>query len=247
MYDYGARFYDPSIVQWNSIDPLASDPDNISFSPYAYVWNNPLKYNDPTGMKGEGVDDIIITHRAQDGTFTQVDYGDDGNLYNLDGSAYDGDNAFIHQAANAINDARSTDSRVDKVFSELESSNAIHTVSNVDFKKRSTASYNVPSSDPDNKGGSLTVFAPEENRLRLGNENYSDGAIMTHEFKHAYNREFGLSDYSPSSVGIINEEVDAVSFENLYHIGKGEPIRTKFAGKNIAPVLIPSGLYYNFK
>ena len=58
MYDYGARFYDPSISLWASVDPLADDPDNVGFSPYAYVWNNPLKFIDPTGMKGEGVDGI---------------------------------------------------------------------------------------------------------------------------------------------------------------------------------------------
>lgn len=59
LMNYGARFYDPSVGRFMSVDPLADDPDNVGFSPYAYVWNNPLKFIDPTGMKGEGIDDWV--------------------------------------------------------------------------------------------------------------------------------------------------------------------------------------------
>lgn len=54
MYDYGARFYDPSISLWTSVDPLTGDmPDQGA---YNYTFQNPIMFNDPTGMKGEGVD-----------------------------------------------------------------------------------------------------------------------------------------------------------------------------------------------
>ncbi len=44
------RVYDPFIGRFVSPDPLIQDPQNSqSFNRYSYVWNNPLRYTDPTG------------------------------------------------------------------------------------------------------------------------------------------------------------------------------------------------------
>lgn len=48
-YYYGARYYDPKRSFWLSVDPLAE----ITVSPYAFVWNDPVNYADPTGLMGE--------------------------------------------------------------------------------------------------------------------------------------------------------------------------------------------------
>ncbi|KAA5535575.1 RHS repeat-associated core domain-containing protein [Paenimyroides baculatum] len=50
MYYYGARYYDPRISIFVSVDPLAEQ----TMEPYLYAGNNPIRYTDPTGMSKNG-------------------------------------------------------------------------------------------------------------------------------------------------------------------------------------------------
>jgi RHS repeat-associated protein len=48
LYYYGARYYDPRISIWASIDPLAEK--FVGRSSYEYCFSSPVKFIDPTGM-----------------------------------------------------------------------------------------------------------------------------------------------------------------------------------------------------
>src|SRR5690554_2204827 len=49
LYDFKARFYDPVIGRFLSVDPLSADERQVLYSPYQFGWNNPVRFNDPNG------------------------------------------------------------------------------------------------------------------------------------------------------------------------------------------------------
>jgi RHS repeat-associated protein len=51
-FDYGARFYDPVIARWTSVDLLVENGQE-STTPYGYVFDDPIKNTDPDGREPE--------------------------------------------------------------------------------------------------------------------------------------------------------------------------------------------------
>ncbi len=55
QYDYGARFYDPVIARWTTVDPHVEKYESIS--PFSYGFDNPIRNID---IEGRDPGDIVI-------------------------------------------------------------------------------------------------------------------------------------------------------------------------------------------
>jgi len=114
-YDYGARFYDPAIGRFTTIDRFAEK--YYSFAPYQYGANNPILYIDVNG------DSILIRHKGE------VIRYDNGKLsWAKSGKQYDGKalnkngnlKGFVKQVVNALDDIRSGGSNGNDLVTRLE-------------------------------------------------------------------------------------------------------------------------------
>ena len=62
-YHYGARYYDPQLARWHTVDPI----DELH-SPYCYVANMPIRATDPDGTSIDIDENNAITGFTDDGS-----------------------------------------------------------------------------------------------------------------------------------------------------------------------------------
>jgi len=77
-YYYSARYYDPRMARFLSVDPLAGEMPE--WGSYTYTFNNPLKYIDPTGM---GPENPVGDYYDLLGNWLYNDGIDDGKVYEV--------------------------------------------------------------------------------------------------------------------------------------------------------------------
>jgi uncharacterized protein (TIGR02594 family) len=84
LYSTEFRSYDPQIGRFHQIDPLTEVSDN--WSPYSFVQNNPILYNDPLGLDTlkANADGSLPNTRADGSKLQDVDVilGKDGQVAN---------------------------------------------------------------------------------------------------------------------------------------------------------------------
>ena len=241
-YDYGARIYNPSIGRWLSRDPL--EIKFTSWSTYNFGLNNPIRFNDPDG---KSANDIIVRVRdEQGGVYLELDYQNDGNLYTVDGKLYDGNNSVALDIQNAINTARNNDDRLDEMFGELEDSKNEHEFTNLDEKKIRPDSYNRKTGTGNN---TITQFKPEVNQehaKRTGRLIPTDSDIITHEGKHAYDKDKGELRSSKRENGEVpDSELDAINTTNINRAAEGRELRKNFGGNPIKEEKLADPNEYN--
>ena len=70
LYYYGARYYNPRISIWISVDPKAAEMPE--WSPYSFSFNNPIIFIDPDGMKPTPSQAASMAWHIYDGKKGQV-------------------------------------------------------------------------------------------------------------------------------------------------------------------------------
>ncbi|MBS7564523.1 RHS repeat-associated core domain-containing protein, partial [Mucilaginibacter sp. Bleaf8] len=192
QYDYGARFYDPVIARWTTMDQKAEK--FYPLSAYSYVANNPILLNDPNGMDWAitvDKDDKGVSHYHIAFTGAVLDRASDRNKHET--RAYDLAQAVKRQFTKLFNSDHlagkdgeagfTVDARIEmreiNDIDQLGSKESLFTIKDSnDFKDQDHPSAHILAQAMDGKN--ISVNVADVNDMISDN----NGKTLPHEIGH---------------------------------------------------------------
>ncbi len=223
-YDYGARWYDPLLVNWNRPDP--SHKDYYPWSPYVYCGDNPIMFVDPDGRK------IVIVYKAYNGNYYHLTFNGSGKyIYIKSQFVKDFFDAYNYNIKNGggkyMKEAAQDPDRTHYLY---------------DATDKNLVEIEETSFNPQN-GRSIIQWESRKG-LKTSNNGFQSAATrLEHEFYHAVDNSKNPSlkrqkSATPDMQYDNLEEKEAVQAENETAILNGESTRNDHKG-SVYPTISP--------
>ncbi len=217
--DYGARWYDPSICRFPSIDRFVEK--FVNKSSFVYAGNNPIKFIDING------DSIYIAHRGEaikysNGKVTDAKTGQDytGKYTNKKGNL----KGFFKKAVNGLDKIKNGGSSGKKLINTLDKSSQKVLIQKGNNKAQGTRAY----WDPSDLDGGQDV---------TGTTARPPFIALAHELAHVQDKiEDGTVDFtqwfSVDGKSVPEAEKYATDIENRIRSENGLSLRSNYTNAN---------------
>ena len=236
LLDYGARMYDPNLGRW-----FVQDPEYQSSNPYAFCYNNPVRFIDPDGKR------IYVWSDEKGKMYEWRQYMGKWGFYDNHNQLYDGYEEKFQRIGEAlmtlIINGGTGAQLVMEIVAKVEYRFYIRIANESSFFPETAYKYIIEWLD-----------MPNNDIYTATTENFHDTYIpfiaLAHELVHAHNIINNKYNKGKWHDGTSLDEIQATHVENIIRAEFNLPLRTYYETPTTYIRLLDTqgrSLYYNMK